>query len=322
TAVLPRLPSEYHVAVLISASDRTQIALGFFRLRNFLLGGDTVVAIYRAQEDIVLTTPVCAESNPAGAILIHRDGATPQILFGTGYGNRLAPFAAAVILDEELVAELRRVICLEVLRLLFQHRRLDAAALFLDRVTDVGDPECAVRAVTGGGEVVFGLGGDDRRSGRDQKNHSRALPKSLWVAGGHGLPRNGGFFPFCIFRPKRERRVFFHLRQVQDNADRGDGFHSEDRRLARRDAQAAMRVSFPCVRVDKLVAFLGAETIAFAVRDARARNGRPAGPVFGLRLLQPHLDQNGDRECFIRRLGRPFEHEQLWFFATSRGRHP
>src|SRR5262249_37950045 len=100
---------------------------------------------------------VCAVYNPTGAVAFSCNGTTHQVFLGPCHRDRLAPFAVPVILDEQLVAELRRVERPKVLRLLLELRRLDATALLLDVIADVRQPERAVRPVSGCWEVVFGL---------------------------------------------------------------------------------------------------------------------------------------------------------------------
>src|SRR5437762_1949032 len=110
--------------------------------------------VERTDVDIVDAVSLSAVAHPGNAGFFDRDCAAHEILLLVRNGERSAPRAVAEILDQELIAEARREVVLEVLRLLLQLRRLDAPLFLLVRVRDPGQPERAVGTVAGRGEVV------------------------------------------------------------------------------------------------------------------------------------------------------------------------
>src|SRR5262249_212232 len=102
------------------------------------------VGVNRSGKQIMLAVTHRTETDAHSPVALRPDGAAAKVLSGAGDGDRLAPLSGPVRLDKQLIAILRRVVSLEVARLLHERWGLDPAVFFLHRVTDVCHPERSV----------------------------------------------------------------------------------------------------------------------------------------------------------------------------------
>src|SRR5437588_1389332 len=81
-----------------------------------------------AHKQVMVAVTVRAVSNHNHALVVHRNRTPHQIFVWARQGNLFAPGAIPVILHEQLIAKLWRVIRLEVVRLFLERFLFGAAA--------------------------------------------------------------------------------------------------------------------------------------------------------------------------------------------------
>src|SRR6187200_832815 len=112
-------------------------AIGF---RQTLFLAQFAVCLYRSCVDLILAGSIGAEQYPSRSLTFTRDCAADDVLVRPRDRDRLTPFPVLVALREHLVAELRIVVCPEVLGLLLQVGRFDPAGFVLEVIADPSDP--------------------------------------------------------------------------------------------------------------------------------------------------------------------------------------
>ncbi len=231
------------------------------------------VSLDRSAVHLMLAIAVRTVDSPHRPIALRRDRAPHQVLPHPRCRDRLAPLAIAVRFDEQLIAELRRVVRLEILGLFLELHVVEAAVLLLELVADVRQPERTVgRPALGRGLLTT----PQRRRGGDEPDHGAAVLDEVRLAGQDVLQRHLLVVDLALLDADRQGRVRLDVGQVQDDADRGERFERDGRRHVRRCADRLVRRRLPAVPLDQLVA--GAEAIAFAVNDHGAADGGRAGP--------------------------------------------
>src|SRR5260370_34064903 len=146
-----RLIGDADKPLLVRASNGAEAVRLVVAQHDFFTGH---VSLDRSAVHLMLAIAVRTVDSPHRPIALRRDRAPHQVLPHPRCRDRLAPLAIAVRFDEQLIAELRRVVRLAILRLLLEVRRLDTAALVLPPVADVPAPQRATPPPTPPGETV------------------------------------------------------------------------------------------------------------------------------------------------------------------------
>src|SRR5262245_12112114 len=121
--------------------------------------------------------------DPDFAVTLRRDGTSDEILARASGRDRFTPLAVAISPHEQLIAECGRIERPEIGRLLLNLVLLRAPLFFYQRVTDVRQPQCPVRAISGRGEILLRLRRGDGRGVRDSPDGRPAVGESDGFAG-------------------------------------------------------------------------------------------------------------------------------------------